>query len=401
MEERKIQEAKFEILTSEASYLNSLRVLENEFASNPELCNEILSPGERDKLFGSVPEVLVASERFLAELEQVWREDPMLAKLAEQLLKHADRSAQVYVNYCSNQVSIDTQLKELRAKKGYRFLEVVSRIESNPACHSLSLHSFLMLPMQRITRLPLLADAVLSRLSVEHPERLKWELVLASLSHTVFKCNEAARLAERRNEIDALSRKLEYSDKIAPLSLTDRELIRSGTVIHLSIKSDDKKLTFGKKFHKTPLMLFLLTDYLLVTKLKTKLVSSAQYSEHESLGRATKLSFLRHSSSEETYSVLEMSKRSMVELEPAPEDSPFAGRHAMVLTLLENHEGRQSQYVLTCDNDTERKRWLDAVSPPKPTTLGETLYESWDCPQVMGIYAYAPSQPDELALYPG
>ncbi|KAL7293794.1 hypothetical protein TKK_0012856 [Trichogramma kaykai] len=376
MEERKIQEAKFEILTSEASYLNSLRVLENEFASNPELCNEILSPGERDKLFGSVPEVLVASERFLAELEQVWREDPMLAKLAEQLLKHADRSAQVYVNYCSNQVSIDTQLKELRAKKGYRFLEVVSRIESNPACHSLSLHSFLMLPMQRITRLPLLADAVLSRLSVEHPERLKWELVLASLSHTVFKCNEAARLAERRNEIEALSRKLEYSDKIAPLSLMDRELIRSGTVIHLSIKSDDKKLTFGKKFHKTPLMLFLLTDYLLVTKLKTN-------------------------SSEETYSVLEMSKRSMVELEPAPEDSPFAGRHAMVLTLLENHEGRQSQYVLTCDNDTERKRWLDAVSPPKPTTLGETLYESWDCPQVMGIYAYAPSQPDELALYPG
>jgi hypothetical protein len=31
-------------------------------------------------------------------------------------------------------------------------METVSRIESHPACHSLSLHSFLMLPMQRITR---------------------------------------------------------------------------------------------------------------------------------------------------------------------------------------------------------------------------------------------------------
>ena len=31
-------------------------------------------------------------------------------------------------------------------------------------CQSLAMHSFLMLPMQRITRLPLLAEAVLSRL---------------------------------------------------------------------------------------------------------------------------------------------------------------------------------------------------------------------------------------------
>ena len=114
MEERKIQEAKFEILTSEASYLNSLRVLENEFASNQELSNEILTSSERDKLFGSVPNVLVASERFLAELEQVWRDDPMLGKLPELLLKHGEKSAQVYVDYCSNQVSIDTTLKELR-----------------------------------------------------------------------------------------------------------------------------------------------------------------------------------------------------------------------------------------------------------------------------------------------
>lgn len=55
-------------------------------------------------------------------------------------------------------------------------------------------------------RLPLLADAVLSKLSVEHPERLSWERVLATLSDIVGRCNEAARLAERRNEMDALAR---------------------------------------------------------------------------------------------------------------------------------------------------------------------------------------------------
>ncbi|KAJ8675473.1 hypothetical protein QAD02_011259 [Eretmocerus hayati] len=377
MEERKVQEAKFEILTSEASYLNSLRVLENEFASCPELSQDLLTAAERERLFGSVPEVLVASERFLAELETVWRDDPMLAKLPELLLKHAEKSCNAYVNYCSNQVSIDVTLKELRAKKGPKFLETLSRIETRKACQSLSLHSFLMLPMQRITRLPLLADAVLSKLPSGNEERLCWERVLSSLSSIVGKCNEGARLAERRNQMDALARKLEYSAKVPPISLHERELIRSGPVVQLSSKGDSEyKLTFGKKFHKTPLMLMLLTDYLLVTKLKSN-------------------------SNEETYSVMETCKRSLVALESAPEDSAFAGRHAMVLTLLENQAGRQVEYVLTCDSDTERERWLDAVKPPKPSCVGETLYESWDCPQVMALYSYAPCQPDELPLQPG
>lgn len=67
-------------------------------------------------------------------------------------------------------------------------------------------------------------------------------------------------------------RKLEYPAKMEPVSLQDKELIRSGLVTQLSSKADTgtNKLTFGKKFHKTPLMLMLLTDYLLVTKLKSK-----------------------------------------------------------------------------------------------------------------------------------
>ena len=151
-EEKKSQEAKFEILTSEASYLNSLRVLVDEFLSNHELVHEVLTRSERHKLFSGVPSVFLASERLLAELETTWREDPMLGGMPKVLLDYAERSSSVYVDYCSNQVSIDTTLKELRNKKGSKFVDTVTRIESNPACQSLPLHSFLMLPMQRVTR---------------------------------------------------------------------------------------------------------------------------------------------------------------------------------------------------------------------------------------------------------
>lgn len=46
----------------------------------------------------------------------------------------------------------------------------------------LSLHSFLMLPMQRITRLPLLLDAVLSKLKPNDDEYDSWKMTLALLN---------------------------------------------------------------------------------------------------------------------------------------------------------------------------------------------------------------------------
>ncbi|XP_066591175.1 uncharacterized protein Exn [Prorops nasuta] len=376
-EEKKVQEAKFEIITSEASYLNSLHVLQNEFLNNSELVNDILTVTEREKLFGGVPSILAESERFLSELETVWKEDLLLYTLPDVLLKYAERCLDIYVSYCSNQVTIDIALKELRTRKGHKFLDMISQIETRPACQSLSLHSFLMLPMQRITRLPLLADAVLSKLSIEHEERPLWEKVLSNFSYIVAECNEGARLASQIAEMESLAKKLEYPSKIKQVPLTDRCLVRSGPLVQLSSKADiEYKLTFGKRFQKVPLYLLLLTDYILVTKLK-------------------------HNTHEDTYSVIDTCKRNLLTLEPVGEDSPFAGRNAMILTLLENHAGRQTEYVLMCDSTTERERWLKAVSPPNPGLVGETLYETWDCPQVMALYSYSPAQPDELSLQPG
>ncbi|XP_076392886.1 ephexin isoform X2 [Megachile rotundata] len=375
-EERKIQEAKFEILTSEASYLNSLRVLKNEFFNEPSF-NEILTPLEKEKLFGGIPSVLQASEQCLAELETVWRQDPMLHGLPDVLLKYAEKCLDIYVAYCSNQVSIDGTLKDLRTRKGIRFLDVVSQIEARTACQSLSLHSFLMLPMQRITRLPLLADAVLSKLPIEHVDRPQWERVLSGLSYVVAECNEGARVAAKEAEMESLARKLEYSAKIKPIVLKGKHLVKTGPVVQLLSKADaEYKLTFGRKFNKTHLYLLLLTDYLLVAKYKSN-------------------------TQDATYTVIDTCKRSLIALEAVNEDSPFAGRNAMLLTLLENYSGHQVEYILTCESDTERQRWLEAVSPSKRGLMEETLYESWDCPQVVALYCYSPNQPDELSLHPG
>ncbi len=50
-----------------------------------------------------------------------------------------------------------------REKNG-KFVDALRELESSPVCQSLNMQSFLMLPMQRITRLPLLMEAIHSRL---------------------------------------------------------------------------------------------------------------------------------------------------------------------------------------------------------------------------------------------
>lgn len=67
-----------------------------------------------------------------------------------------------------------------------------------------------------------------------------------------------------------ISGQLEFAKGVKPISIVDpnRWLIRSGVVTHMMARTDETKLTFGKRFNKVPLHLFLFNDMLFVTKLK-------------------------------------------------------------------------------------------------------------------------------------
>lgn len=69
-------------------------------------------------------------------------------------------------------------------KENPNFIELIHELESNSACQSLTLHSFLMLPMQRITRMPLLVDAILSRMdpTTDNHDYKTLEIALATIN---------------------------------------------------------------------------------------------------------------------------------------------------------------------------------------------------------------------------
>ncbi|XP_027845918.2 uncharacterized protein LOC114126222 [Aphis gossypii] len=376
--ERKLQEAKFELITSEASYFKSLTVLEKHFINSHSMNDDtILSKKDQKILFGNVNPVRKCSEKLLAALEKCWQDNILLSGLSEILYKHSKENFDIFVKYCSNQIYIDRTLKSLRENQ--KFNEALQRLESDPKCQSLSLHSFLMLPMQRITRLPLLVDAILSQMDSKENslEYQMCELTLASLNAIVQNCNESTRKLERYEEMLLLSQQLEFSSKkemkAMSVASSSRWLVRSGSMLHLT--GPDAKLTFSRKLIRpTKLYFFLFNDMFFIAKRK----------------------------SDGNYTVIDYCARNFVEMGHATElIIPSSYKNLLKLTILENHEGKTVEMLLSCDSESSKKRWIEAMSPPISSNPDETLYNEWDCPQVFSEHPYTAIQPDELSLQSG
>ncbi|GLH02065.1 Uncharacterized protein GBIM_08114 [Gryllus bimaculatus] len=197
-EQKKLQEAKFEIITSEVSFLKSLNILEKYFINNSEInSKDVLSEEDRRTLFMPIVPVKETSQCFLQDLVKVWEDDICLKNLdlAEVLLKYAKGRFRVYIAYCSRQVDINEVLSQMR-EKNKRFIEVMEKIEAKSVCQAFTLQSFLTQPMQRITRFPMLVNAIIRYLPKGDESIALWEKVHLTLQAVVTECNEAVRSAE-------------------------------------------------------------------------------------------------------------------------------------------------------------------------------------------------------------
>lgn len=190
----KLQEAKFEIITSELSYYKSLCILERMFAENPILNKiEILPHKDRDILFSQVKPVKNCSQNFLKDLVTVWERDLQLTKMADTIICHANKYFGVYVKYCENLHIIEKRLRHLMKNK--RFSAALKKIEDDEKCEKFPLYSFLMLPMQRATRFHLLAEAVLKYMQeAPNEEYEKWCNACEALHSLAQDCNSSVKI---------------------------------------------------------------------------------------------------------------------------------------------------------------------------------------------------------------
>ncbi|PNJ47915.1 ARHGEF16 isoform 6, partial [Pongo abelii] len=133
---------------------------------------------------------------FFEDLEQRHKAQVLVEDISDILEEHAEKHFHPYIAYCSNEVYQQRTLQKLISSNA-AFREVLREIERRPACGGLPMLSFLILPMQRVTRLPLLTDTLCLK-TQGHSERYKAaNRALKAISKLVRQCNEGAHRMER------------------------------------------------------------------------------------------------------------------------------------------------------------------------------------------------------------
>ncbi|XP_028369263.1 rho guanine nucleotide exchange factor 16 [Phyllostomus discolor] len=370
-EERKRQEAIFEILTSEFSYLHSLGILVAEFRESKEL-EATVTKVEHHHLFSNILDIQSASRRFFEDLERRHKERVCVEDISDILEEHAERHFDPYVAYCSNEVYQQRVLQRLTSSNA-AFRDVLREIEKRPACGGLPMLSFLILPMQRVTRLPLLADTLCLR-TQGHPERYEAaSRALKAISKLVKRCNEGAHKMERTEQMYTLHTQLDFGKvKSLPLISASRWLLKRG---ELSVLEETG--LFRKLASRPTCYLFLFNDVLLITKKK----------------------------SEDSFLVQDYAQLAQVQVhkvEPTELALPGGGNrsssvpHPFQVTLLHNSESRQEKILLSSDSASDRARWITALTHGE--RRGQGPANKGDLPQVEVTKAYLAKQVDEISL---
>ncbi|XP_020484898.2 rho guanine nucleotide exchange factor 15 [Labrus bergylta] len=370
-EQCKYQESMFEVLTSEASYLRSLRVLTEHFLDSREL-EETMIIRDRKTLFSNILRVREVSERFLKDLEDRIFKDLVFPDICDIIHYHAQHNFPAYIDYVRNQIYQEKTYTSLM-KNNVQFATVITRLQESPQCQRLPFMSFLLLPFQRITRIKMLIENILKRTKERTNEEQTASKALASVSKIINECNTQVGKMRQMEELIHVSQTLEFDKlKAVPIISQTRYLEKKGELQEMSKGGT----LFNMRAKFTPIYLYLFNDLLIITAKKGA----------------------------ERFVVLDHAHRSLVQVQPLDEGgsggSPL--EHCFNLTLLENHQGRIMERLIKAPSQSDMHRWMAAF--PNPINPDgdddEVIYEDWDCPQVQCVEPYIAQQADELTLEP-
>ncbi|XP_017902320.1 PREDICTED: rho guanine nucleotide exchange factor 5 [Capra hircus] len=361
-EDQKLQEAKFELIVSEASYLRSLHIAVDHFQHSEQL-RATLSNQDHQWLFSRLQDVRDVSTMFLSDLEENFENNIFTFQVCDVVLNHAPNFRRVYLPYVTNQTYQERTFQSL-LNSNSSFREVLEKLESAPICQRLSLKSFLILPFQRITRLKLLLQNILKRTQPGSAEEAEATKAHHALEELIRDCNNNVQRMRRTEELIYLSQKIEFECKIFPLISQSRWLVKSGELTALEFSVSQ---ALRRKLTTRPVHLHLFNDCLLLSRPREG----------------------------SRFLVFDHAPFSAVRGEKCEMKLHGAHKNLFRLFLRHNAQGSQAEFLLRTETQSEKLRWISALAMPREEL---DLLECYDSPQVQCLRAYKPRENDELAL---
>ncbi|CAL8247350.1 unnamed protein product [Lota lota] len=350
-DQRRLQEVRFEVVTSEASYCRSLDIVVEHFVKSKHL-GALLTTQDRNWLFSRFADVRAISHSFLSKLEEKVESDMLQFTVCDVIARYCQRFKMVYVPYLTNQSYQDATYQRLM-NENQRFKRVVEKLERSPVCQRLPLRSFLILPFQRITRIKLLVQNIVKRTAPGTEEVVQAIKALKLLEKMIQESNESISQMKSIESLVSLSAMVDFECKTLPLVSQSRRLVREGPVTEL--------MEFSVKDTERSIYLHLFNDHLLL-------------SLHKEGGRFT---------------VIDHSPVSDLRAENCR-----VKLHSLQKNLFRLHLS-QKALLLKTDTQSDKLRWISAISRPHPEV---DFSAAQDFTQMQCIRAFVNQQPDELSL---
>ncbi|KAK2855830.1 hypothetical protein Q5P01_004565 [Channa striata] len=211
-----------ELVDTEKSYVKDLVCLFDIYLTP--LQNEtFLTKDEMEALFGSLPEMLDFQRVFLQTLEERIASCPnfrsletpeqfkkLLFSLGGSFLYYADHF-KLYSGFCANHIKVQKVLERAKTDAAFKhFLE--TRNPTNQ--HSSSLESYLIKPVQRVLKYPLLLRELVSLTDPESPEHAHLSEALRAMEKVASDINEMQKIYEDYGAVfDQLAAEQSGADK--------------------------------------------------------------------------------------------------------------------------------------------------------------------------------------------
>ncbi|XP_050806495.1 intersectin-2 isoform X3 [Gopherus flavomarginatus] len=219
--ERKRQGYIHELIQTEERYMDDLQLVLEVFQKRMAESG-CLTEEEMGLIFVNWKELIMSNTKLLKALRVRKKTggEKMPVQMIGDILAAELSHMQAYIRFCSCQLN-GAALLQQKTDEEIEFKDFLKKLASDPRCKGMPLSSFLLKPMQRITRYPLLIKSILENTPENHPDHNNLKLALERAEELCSQVNEGVREKENSDRLEWIQSHVQCEGLAEPIFLNE------------------------------------------------------------------------------------------------------------------------------------------------------------------------------------